>query len=277
MTKGIIIKINSTIYTVKSDNNTFNCVLRGKFRYDKITPYVGDRVLFNKEDLVINEILERDNYLNRPPVANIDYNIIVTSLKKPNYNSTLLDKLISISEINNIKPILLFTKIDLASKSELKEYKKIIKYYKSIGYNVFTNKRINKLKRIIKNKIVTVSGQTGAGKSTFINKLDSSLNLKTNEISESLGRGKHTTRMVELYNINNIYIMDTPGFSQIDFNKEDIDKIKDSFIEFNNNCLFKDCKHIKEQGCNVIDRVNNNIILKSRYDNYIRFIIGDRR
>ena len=208
MTRGIIVKINSTMYTVKSENETFNCVLRGKFRYDKITPYVGDRVLFNKDELIINEILERDNYLDRPPVANIDYNIIVTSLKKPDFNSTLLDKLISISEIKNIEPILLFTKLDLVNRSELKEFKQLMKYYKSIGYNVFTNKKINKLKKLLKNKIVTVSGQTGAGKSTFINKLDKNLNLKTNEISESLGRGKHTTRIVELFNINNIYFLD---------------------------------------------------------------------
>ncbi len=273
MTKGTIIKINSTIYTVKSENNTFDCVLRGKFRYEKITPYVGDHVLFNTEDLVINEILERKNNLDRPPVANIDYNLIVTSLKKPDFNSTLLDKLISISEINNITPILLFTKLDLLSKSELKEYKKLFNYYKSIGYKVFTNKQVLKVKKTLKNKIVTVSGQTGAGKSTFINKLDNSLNLKTNDISVSLGRGKHTTRVVELFNIKNFYIMDTPGFSQIDFKKEEIDKIKDSFIEFNNyNCKYKDCKHIKEDGCSIKD---NKFILKSRYDNYIKFIKGD--
>ena len=273
MTRGIIVKINSTMYTVKSENETFNCVLRGKFRYDKITPCVGDRVLFNKDELIINEILERDNYLDRPPVANIDYNIIVTSLKKPDFNSTLLDKLISISEIKNIEPILLFTKLDLVNRSELKEFKQLMKYYKSIGYNVFTNKKINKLKKLLRNKIVTVSGQTGAGKSTFINKLDKNLNLKTNEISESLGRGKHTTRIVELFNINNIYIMDTPGFSQIDFNKDDLDKIDYSFKEFrNSNCQFKDCKHLKEKGCSIIDNKN---ILKSRYDNYIRFIKGD--
>ena len=275
MTRGIIVKINSTMYTVKSENETFTCVLRGKFRYDKITPCVGDRVLFNKDELIINEILERDNYLDRPPVANIDYNIIVTSLKKPDFNSTLLDKLISISEIKNIEPILLFTKLDLVNRSELKEFKQLMKYYKSIGYNVFTNKKINKLKKLLRNKIVTVSGQTGAGKSTFINKLDKNLNLKTNEISESLGRGKHTTRIVELFNINNIYIMDTPGFSQIDFNKDDLDKIAYSFKEFrNSNCQFKDCKHLKEKGCSII---GNKDILKSRYDNYIRFIKGDNR
>ena len=117
MKQGLLIKINSTIYTVKSKNVTFNCVLRGKFRNNKITPLVGDKVLFDENELVINEILERKNYLLRPPVSNVDICLIVTSLIKPNINMTLLDKLISIVIINKIKPVIVLTKQDLLSKN----------------------------------------------------------------------------------------------------------------------------------------------------------------
>lgn len=273
MKQGLLIKINSTIYTVKSKNVTFNCVLRGKFRNNKITPLVGDKVLFDENELVINEILERKNYLLRPPVSNVDICLIVTSLIKPNINMTLLDKLISIVIINKIKPVIVLTKQDLLSKSEKKNIKNIIKYYNKIGIPTLTNKDIRKLKKIVKGKIVTVCGQTGAGKSTLINKFDKKLNLKTDEISEALGRGKHTTRIVELFDLKSFYIMDTPGFSSLDFHNITKEELKKSFLEFNNsNCKFKDCNHINETGCEVIKKVNDNSILKSRYDNYLRFL-----
>ena len=205
MKEGLLIKINSTMYTVKSDDKTFNCVLRGKFRNDKITPYVGDKVLFDEKELVINEILERKNYLQRPPVSNVDICLIVTSVVKPNINMTLLDKLISIILINKITPIVVLTKLDLMAKKEKKNLKNIIKYYNKIGINIVTNKEIKKIKKLVKGKIVTVCGQTGAGKSTLINKFDKNLNLKTDEISDALGRGKHTTRIVELFDLKTYY------------------------------------------------------------------------
>lgn len=273
MTEGLIIKINSTIYTVKSNNNTFNCVLRGKFRHNSITPCVGDKVKFNESELVINEILPRINSLDRPPVANVDAALIITSVKEPNINMTLLDKLISTITINEITPILVFTKMDLLNRDEKKNITNIIKYYKKIGYDVVTNNKINKLKKILKNKLVVLCGQTGAGKSTLINKIDKKLDLKTGEISQALGRGKHTTRMVELYDMKTFYVMDTPGFSSLDFNNVNINDIKDSFIEFKSlNCKFKDCKHINENDCEIIKNVENNNIMKSRYDSYKRFV-----
>ena len=273
MKEGLLIKINSTMYTVKSNDVTFNCVLRGKFRNNKITPVVGDRVLFSEEELVINEVLERKNSLLRPPVANVDICLIVTSLKEPNINMTLLDKLISIVTINNIEPVIVLTKLDLLNKKEIKEIKNTIKYYNKVGIKILTNKEIRKLKKILKNKIVTVCGQTGAGKSTLINKFDKNLNLKTDKISEALGRGKHTTRIVELFDLKTFYIMDTPGFSSIDFANINIDDIKNSFIEFKHiECKFKDCRHINEKNCKVKEAVSNKRILKSRYNNYLKFI-----
>ena len=273
MNKGLIIKVNSDTFTVKCDNLYIDTKARGKNRYEKIKPLVGDLVLIDKEKKVIEKVLERDNFLLRPPVANIDKALIVTSVKEPNLSLTLLDKLISIVTINKIEPVIVFTKLDKASKDELKNIKKLKKYYESIGIKVFDNKKIRRLKRYLKNNIVTVCGQTGAGKSTLINKIDKNLNLATNEISESLGRGKHTTRIVELFEVDNFYIVDTPGFSSIDINTYTKEEIKNSFIEFKNiECKFKDCNHEKEVGCKIIELKNNGIILNSRYENYIRFI-----
>jgi len=273
LTEGLIIKVNSDTFTVKINYKYLDCKSRGKNRYEKIKPLVGDKVLVDEEKLVIDSVLERKNCLSRPPVANIDIALIVTSLIKPNLSLTLLDKLISIVTINNIEPVIIFTKTDLVNKSELKELNNLIKYYESIGIKVFINKKVRKIKKYIKNKIVTVCGQTGAGKSTLINKLDKNLNLETKEISESLGRGVHTTRVVELFEIDNFYIVDTPGFSSIDINNYNLDSIRNSFVEFRNlECKFKDCKHEKELVNKVIEEKNKGKILDSRYENYIRFI-----
>ena len=273
LSEGLIIKVNSDTFTVKCDGVYIDTKARGKNRFEKIKPVVGDLVLIDKEKKVIEKVLDRNNYLLRPPVANIDKALIVTSIVEPNLSLTLLDKLISIVTINKIEPVIVFTKLDKASKGELKNVKKLSKYYNSIGIKVFDNKRIRKLKKYLKNNIVTVCGQTGAGKSTLINKIDKNLNLATNEISESLGRGKHTTRIVELFEVDNFYIVDTPGFSSIDINTYSKEQIKNSFIEFRNlECKFKDCSHEKEVSCKIIEEKNNGKILESRYENYLRFI-----
>lgn len=273
LNEGLIIKVNSDTFTVKINYTCIDCKARGKNRFEKIKPLVGDRVLIDKEKCVIEKVLERRNYLSRPPVANIDIALIVTSLKKPDLSLILLDKLISIVTINNIEPVIVFTKLDLGNKEEKKDLKKLSKYYENIGIKVFNNKKIRRIKKYLKNKIVTVCGQTGAGKSTLINKLDIHLNLETKEISESLGRGVHTTRIVELYEIEKFYIVDTPGFSSIDINNYSVDEIKNSFIEFRKlECKFKDCLHKKEKGCLVIHEKNKGNILESRYENYLRFI-----
>lgn len=273
LAEGKIIKVNTDTFTVKSNNDIILCKSRGKFRNDNIKPVVGDNVYFDKEKSIIEEILPRKNYLDRPNVSNIDIALIVTSIKRPDINLTLLDKLISIITINNIEPVIVLTKLDLIDKSELKSIKLLTKYYKSIGIKVFTNKNIFRIKRYLKNKIVTVCGQTGAGKSSLINKMDKKLNLETKEISDALKRGVHTTRLVSLYEINNFYIVDTPGFSSIDINNYSKEEIKNSFIEIKNvNCKFNNCNHINEKGCLVIDKVNKGEILKSRYDNYLKFL-----
>lgn len=271
--EGTIIKIVSNLYTVKIDDEIIECRARGKFRNEEITPLVGDLCKIDYDNKYILEILPRKNYLMRPMISNVDVALIVTSVKEPNLSLNLLDKMISIISINNIKPIICFTKLDLLTKSEKKYIKNIIKYYKKIGYQVITNKETRKLIRLLNNQIVVVTGQTGAGKSTLLNKLDKNLNLKTDEISYALGRGKHTTRHVELFKLKKCYIADTPGFSSLDFRNCTKDDIKNSFIEFKNySCEYKDCMHDKEKKCAIKEAVEKNEILQSRYENYLDFI-----
>lgn len=268
--KGTIIKNISNLYVVSTSLGDFDCTPRGLFRYEKIIPLVGDTVEIDIENKYITKIFERKNELDRPSVANVEYALVVTSLKEPDYNSMLLDKLIVRFISNNITPIIIFTKLDKANKKELKEYKKIKKYYQSIGYKVLSNKNLFTLKHILKNKIAFVAGQTGAGKSTLLNKLSKKLNIKTTPISKALGRGVHTTRHTELYKISNFFIADTPGFSSIDLLEISKKDLKNYFEEFKNYpCKFKDCDHIKGE-CEVCNNVKNNNILKSRYDNYLK-------
>ncbi len=275
MLEGKIIKLISNDYTVLSDK-LYVCKCRGKFRNERITPLVGDNVLFDPENNYILEIKERKNELVRPPVSNIDQAYIVTNVK-PTFNSNLLDKLLCIIEFNNIKPIIIFTKIDLLSEEEKEEINEVINYYKSIGYDVYINTEVDKIKASMKNKISVLSGQSGAGKSTLLNKIDKDLNLKTDEISIALGRGKHTTRHVELISVCGGWVADTPGFSSLDFAGMDNTDIRDNFIEFNeykDNCRYRDCMHLNEEDCNV---KNNQKILKSRYANYVSFINSNKQ
>lgn len=273
--QGIIIKIVSNDYTILSDNKLYTCKARGKFRKEKITPLVGDNCIFDSEKKYIIEILKRKNELIRPPVSNIDQAFIITSVKEPTFSSNLLDKLLCIIEYNNIIPIICFTKLDLLTKTEEVYINKIINYYKKIGYQVYLNTEIDKIKTVFKNKKTVFTGQSGAGKSTLLNKLDPNLNLKTNEISLSLGRGKHTTRHVELINIYEGLIADTPGFSSLEFIGMTNSDIRDNFIEFNeyrDKCEYKDCMHITETKCEIKKELEKENILKSRYENYLKFL-----
>ena len=220
------------------------------------------------------KVLPRKNSLIRPPIANIDQALIVTNVK-PSFDTNLLDKLLCIIEYNNIIPIICFTKLDLLNEEELININKYITYYKKIGYQVFINTEIEEIKKIFNEKITVLTGQTGAGKSTLINKLDSKFNIKTGEISKALGRGKHTTRHVELHKLYNGLVADTPGFSNVDFDDMSKEDIRDNFIEFNeykDNCKFRDCMHKNENICEIKNKVEEKEIIESRYENYLNFI-----
>lgn len=271
--EGQIIKILSNLYFVNSKNTIYECHSRGRFRKDNITPVVGDYVIFDEKDKYILDIKERKNSLIRPLVSNVDQAFIVTSVKNPDFSTNLLDKLLIVLEHNNVIPIICLTKFDLLNSDEKKQINLYVKYYKSLGYKVIKNTDLFRIKRLFKNKTTVFTGQTGAGKSTLLNKLDKKLNLETGEISKALGRGKHTTRYVELHELYKGKVLDTPGFSLIDLNDISNDEMKKLFIEFNKfNCPFKNCMHVNEKDCAVKSAVSSNKILKSRYDNYINFL-----
>lgn len=276
MINGKIIKIISNDFTVIDENNDiYVCKARGKFRNMKVTPLVGDNVVIDKDNKYILEVKKRRNELVRPTVANIDQLIIIASTKIPAFDTNLLDKLIAIAEYNLIEPIIVLSKIDLLTKEEIDALTPYFEYYKSIGYKVIVNTEITEILDLLENKITVFTGQSGAGKSTLLNRLDNNLNIKTNDISVALGRGKHTTRHTELIRINNGWVADTPGFSSLEFVGMTKADIRDNFIEFQelrDNCKYKDCMHYHDDGCQIKKEVLDGNILKSRYDNYIKFI-----
>ena len=269
--EGLIIKNISDLYRVKSQDGYFECKAKGIFRKKNIIPTVGDKVLFDKEKLIITDILNRKNILVRPPIANVDQALIVMSTINPTFSTYLIDKLLNVIEFNNIKPIICITKLDLLHDKTIDKY---INYYRGIGYEVILNTNIDDIKKVLKNKITVLTGQSGVGKSTLLNKLNFNLNLKTNDISYALGRGKHTTRHTEIYEVCDGYIADTPGFSSLLLNmkKEDI---RDNMVEFNNykdKCKYRDCMHLNEDECEIKRLVKEGTIISSRYENYIKFI-----
>ena len=236
-------------------------------------PLVGDKVLFDKEKRVVEEILPRRNSIRRPPVANITQAIIVTSLVCPDFSTNLIDKLLIELEFNNIKPYICLTKKDLISNEEYKKVEEDIKYYNKIGYKVFNNYELDDIKNIFKDQVTVLVGQTGAGKSTLLNKLMPELNIKTGEVSEALGRGRHTTRHIEIYDLFDGMLLDTPGFSALDFQNMTKKEVRDSFIEFKEYpCPYRDCLHINESECSIKKAVTEGNIPKFRYDNYLTLV-----
>ena len=269
MNKGKVVKTISNQYFVYSDGKIYECKARGKFRNEKISPLVGDYCLFDKDKLYIMEILPRKNSLHRPLISNVDVALILTSVKKPNFSSLLLDKQLVLVQSQNIKPIIIISKMDLLTKKEKKDIIKIIKMYKKVGFTVLKNTNLFQIKRALRNKTVVLTGQTGAGKSTLLNKIGK-LNIETKPISESLGRGVHTTRHTESYKVGKALISDTPVFSSLilNINKDDLKKYYPEFQGIE--CHFKGCNHIKETKCGVKEKLNQNEIYKSRYDNYVK-------
>lgn len=269
---GTVIKSIGGLYTVRSFDSILECKARGVFRKENVSPVVGDSVEVSNG--VISKILPRKNFIVRPPLANLDAMVFVVSTTKPSPNLTMLDKFIAVCEYKNITSMVAITKIDLA------DYNKISTIYNSIGVKVFTidysqPQSYLALKDILSNKISAFTGNSGAGKSTLLNAIDSSLNLPTGEISEKLGRGRHTTRHVELYQLdNNALIADTAGFSTFETNRYDIIKKENlahcfrEFIPYLGKCRFNDCSHTKEKGCAIIEAVQSGDIPKSRHSSY---------
>lgn len=308
MKKGFIKKMISNQYTL-IDLDTKEEVIafaRGKLRFMKldekssfnkqvtmkskkdvkimqVSPKVGDYVTYDdmEDTKVIHEILERKNDLERPDVANVDQVLLVFSAIRPDFSFNLLDKFLIIMNQENLKPVLIISKIDLIDSIQLESLKNNLKYYENMGYEVYyVNSKqrigIDTLTHVFDHKITVLAGQTGVGKSTLLNALMPELKLKTQEISEALGRGKHTTRHTELYYIHGGYIVDTPGFSKIEFTiykPEELKSFYHDFTELQHQCKFgSKCMHLSEPGCQVKKAFESNEILASRYQNYVSFI-----
>ncbi len=270
--QGQITKIQSSLYTVDTQEEKIPCVLRGRFRKQHILPRVGDYVVFDKEKKVIDEILPRKNEFDRPFVSNIDLAFIVTSVKDPDLSPSLLDKLLVLMELHAVEPILCITKMDLLTEEEKRKVTSFFEYYKKLGYRVVTNKDLSIIKSWIPGHTCVFTGQTGVGKSTLLNHLHSEWNLKTGEISKALGRGKHTTRNVELFSFLGGKLLDTPGFSSLALSSTR-EEIRACFREFAScSCPFSDCTHTKEKECVVKRKVEEGTILKSRYLSYLQLI-----
>ena len=275
MQTGKIVKALAGFYYVKDGDDVYQTRARGIFRKRKLSPLVGDIVDFESDNLkegTITHIHDRKNSLVRPQVANVDQLLITMSIKNPNFSFYLMDRFIAYSESHGIDPVLIITKIDLNSDEVLQD--KIKETYKM--YDIFFTEKdtVNEsLKDIFPNKLSVLAGQTGVGKSTLLNTLLPELNLETNEISDKLNRGKHTTRHVELVDKNGGEIADTPGFSTIDFThieKEDLRFYFKEFNDYSDHCKFRGCVHINEPKCAVKEAVNSGDIKESRYNSYIQ-------
>ena len=273
--KGTVKKGIGGFYYVEVANATYECKARGVFRKQKISPLVGDSVeitVNENSENTIDKIFERKNFLNRPPVANIDNLFIVVATTEPKPNFLVIDKLIAIAEYKNIEPTIIISKSDLASANEIYEA------YEQSGITVLNHSNsedLEKIKSLMKNKITAFTGNSGVGKTTLLNKLDANLNLLTGTISNKLGRGRHTTREAQLFNVCEGYVIDTPGFSSFEFDKTEIIRKDDlpycfrEFKEYLGECKFTSCAHVNDKGCKICEAVANGDISSIRHANYV--------
>ncbi|MBM7642833.1 ribosome small subunit-dependent GTPase A [Streptococcus loxodontisalivarius] len=279
--QGRIIKALAGFYYVQSQGVTYQTRARGNFRKKGQTPYVGDWVEFSAEEQsegYILSIAERQNSLVRPPIVNIDQAVVIMSAKEPDFNSNLLDRFLVLLEHKDIQPVIYISKTDLLD--DLTELKAIREQYEKIGYDFVYD--LEELLALLSDKITVFMGQTGVGKSTLLNKIAPDLQLETGEISDSLGRGRHTTRAVSLYDVHGGKIADTPGFSSLDYEVSTPEDLSEAFPEIrkaSHGCKFRSCTHTHEPSCAVKEAVEAGAIWQVRYDNYLQFLseIENRR
>lgn len=279
--KGRIIQSLAGFYYIESNHRIYQTRARGNFRKKGQTPFVGDIVDFSADrqsEGYILSIEARKNSLIRPPIVNIDQAVIILSAQNPDFNSNLLDRFLILLEQKQIKPIIYISKLDLLN--DLSEITIIRLNYEKIGYHVCFS--IEELIPYLSHKITVFMGQTGVGKSTLLNKLLPNLNLETREISKSLGRGKHTTRSVKLFDAFEGKIADTPGFSSLDYgisSSEDLNKAFPELRELSHSCKFRTCTHTHEPNCAVKEALKRHNIWSVRYENYLQFLseIENRR
>lgn len=271
--QGKIIKILSNQYTIHDGSKSMLAVALGRLRLaDK--PLVGDNVEFEliNDKYCITKVLERENMLYRPAIANVDQAMIVMSAKLPDFSAVLVDRLIFLISYYHIEPLIVVSKMDLVDEDD--EVHKYIEDYRKSGYKVILighDYDLTDLRNALNKKVTVLAGQSGVGKSTLLNKLDENFALHTQEISKALNRGKHTTRHTELYEVAGGWLADTPGFSSLDFSYINSRKLAERIKDFkvDEPCKFNDCKHVNEPGCIIKQKVEQGKISKYRYQNYV--------
>ena len=303
--KGTVYKSTGSWYTVKTEQGIFyECRLKGKFRIQGIKTTnpvaVGDLVYFDLDKKgtdefgVIHKIAERDNYIIRKSVnlskqtqiiaANIDIAFLLVTLNNPPTFTAFIDRFLVASEAYGIKTVLLFNKVDSYTDEELGEVKYLAHLYRSIGYECIgisatTGKNIDKVKQLMLNKVSVFSGHSGVGKSTLVNAIEPSLNLKTKEISDQHLQGQHTTTFAEMYDLSfDAKIIDTPGikgFGMVEIDKEELAGYYPEFFKLKEHCKFNNCLHIEEPKCAVKEALENNEIFWSRYKSYLQILEGE--
>ena len=276
--QGQLKKALSGFYYIQHEGNLYQTRARGNFRKRKVKPLVGDFVEFESTSLTdgyLLEIFPRKNELVRPPVANVDQVIVVASLVEPDFSYHLLDRFLVSLEQKQIEPVIYLSKVDLlGDTTSLEEIKQT---YHLAGYRVIVGDEngLGQVQALLKNRLTVLAGQSGAGKSTLLNKLVPGLALETGEISEALNRGKHTTRHVELIDVAQGLVADTPGFSSIDFfdlEVTDLPKMFPEFVVLQDTCRFRECSHTHEPDCAVKEALAEGKIAQIRYDNYLLFL-----
>ncbi|WP_208558726.1 ribosome small subunit-dependent GTPase A [Marinilactibacillus kalidii] len=288
MQRGQITKALSGFYYVTDESNTiYQTRARGVFRKQNLTPLVGDYVEFESGNIsegIIQNLLERKNELTRPQVANVDVGIVIMSAVDPDFSTQLLDRFLVMLESKHIEPVIFITKMDKLTEDQRQEIVAYQAEYVAIGYQIILTEKTVEMKKkqveqIFKEqfggKLIVFIGQSGAGKSTLLNVIDSSLALKTGETSKSLGRGKHTTRHVELIPLMDSLIADTPGFSSLNFDDIEQEELTEYFPEMwarRGECKFSGCIHLEEPKCAVKKAVEDQVIPKYRYDHYLLFL-----
>ncbi|KFI04740.1 GTPase RsgA [Bacillus sp. BSC154] len=295
MPEGKIIKALSGFYYVLDESEdsekVIQCRGRGIFRKNKITPLVGDYVVYqaeNDKEGYLLEIKERTNELIRPPICNVDQAVLVFSAVQPSFSTALLDRFLVLVEANDIQPIICITKMDLIEDQDTQDaIQAYAEDYRNIGYDVYltSSKDQDSLADIIphfQDKTTVFAGQSGVGKSSLLNAISPDLGLRTNEISEHLGRGKHTTRHVELIHTSGGLVADTPGFSSLEFTDIEEEELGYTFPEMrekSSSCKFRGCLHLKEPKCAVKQAVEDGELKQYRYDHYVEFMteIKDRK
>jgi ribosome biogenesis GTPase len=267
----------SDFYYVESNGVLYTCKARGIFRKKHISPCAGDHVRFSlgaDGTGAVEEILPRRNWLVRPPVANIDTLFIVSSVCQPSPNTLIIDKTIAAAEIRGIEPVVVITKTDMDDGESLRAvYEKA--GITAICISAENDDGISEIREMLEGRVSVFTGNSGVGKTTLLNRLVPELNLATGDISQKLGRGRHTTRKVELFHVGSGYVADTPGFSTMDIERYGFvskDDLPDAFREFApylGDCKFVSCSHTCEKGCAVLEAVRAGKIAASRHENYV--------